>query len=105
MEWWKLQLLIWFFWILWVLCGTVDKGIENIRDPLPDGSRRGFSWMPIIPVLPLAFWGVAELIDIAVAPWGSLAIGLLHAILGAYALAYFILRAATLRTLAKNHSA
>jgi hypothetical protein len=33
---------------------------------------------PVIPVFPLALWGIALLIDFVVDPWGTWIIGLAH---------------------------
>jgi hypothetical protein len=38
---------------------------------IPEGQRGGVSLAPIIPFVPLAFWGVALLADLAIWPWGT----------------------------------
>jgi hypothetical protein len=76
---WLLLAFIFFVWCLWVAAAIAQVAVENARHPLPNGQRRGMSAAPVIPVFPLALWGAAELIDLAVDPWGTIVIGSLHA--------------------------
>ena len=83
MPWWILPSSISLAWLLWILAGASQVGLEDARNPLSDGGRRSFSPAPVIPIFPLAFWGLAKLIDWVAAPWGSTIITGLHAILAA----------------------
>jgi hypothetical protein len=82
MPWWLLLILLFLVWILCAILGALQVAIENVRHPLADGSRRGFSAAPAIPFFPLGFWIAAILIDAIAAPWGTLSIGSLHAVFG-----------------------
>ena len=79
MFWWLLLLCLLLVWCLWAVAATMEVAVRDARRPLPDGRRRGMSPMPIFPVFPLAFWGVAKLIDLIMDPWGTTVIGSLHA--------------------------
>jgi hypothetical protein len=85
MPWWILPSSICLAWALWVVACATQVELENARHPLPDGGRRGFSPAPVIPVFPLVFWGLARLIDLFAAPWGSIVIASLH---GMFAVVY-----------------
>ena len=77
---WQLLLLICFVWFLWAVACVAQKCVENARNPLPNGQRRGFSCFPFFPIFPLSSWGIALLIDWVAEPWGIWIIGLLHAL-------------------------
>jgi len=79
MPWWLLLLIVFFVWCLWAAAGAAQVAVENARHPLPDGQRRGMSFVPVIPVFPLVFWGAAKLIDLVVDPWGTRIVASLHA--------------------------
>jgi hypothetical protein len=79
MPWWMLPLSICLAWLLWIFACVAQVGLEDARNPLPDGRRRSFSPAPVVPLFPLAFWGLAKLIDLFAAPWGSTVIVVLHA--------------------------
>lgn len=83
---WLLLSSISVAWLLWCFAGVWEVKVEDRRNPLPDGTRRGFSIVPVIPLYPVALWGIAKLIDRFANPWGSVSIVLLHAILGVVAL-------------------
>jgi len=79
-PWWILPSSICLAWAFWVVACAFQVGLEDARNPLPDGGRRGFSPAPVIPVFPLVFWGGALLIDLFAAPWGSTVMTALHGI-------------------------
>ena len=38
------------------------------------------SVIPVIPLCPLVFWGIATLIDLGIDPWGTILVGALHVV-------------------------
>jgi hypothetical protein len=50
-----------------------------MRNPLPNQQRWGYSIVPFIPIIPLAAWGLAKLIDRWAGPWGTRVMASLHA--------------------------
>ncbi len=66
---------------MWALACVMGTAIVNACDGLREGDRHGPSIAPIIPFFPLAFWGIAKLIDLAIDPWGTRVIGGFHAAL------------------------
>lgn len=73
-------LLLWVFsvWMLWVMAVAAQKAVEDAEGGIPQENRRGTSWLPMIPLFPLTFWGAALLIDLAFPIWGTWAIASLH---------------------------
>lgn len=55
--------------------------MSEARRGIPEGERRGVSIFPGLPVFPLAFWGIALLVDWGFYPWGTITVGGLHVIL------------------------
>jgi hypothetical protein len=58
--WWLLA-LVFIAWILWGAACVAQKAVTNAQ--LPKERRGGVSLLPVIPIFPMAFWGVAVLID------------------------------------------
>lgn len=81
MPWWLLLLFLFFVWCLGVASEVGRVAVENLRRPLPNGTRRGVAVLPIIPLFPLLFWGAAMLIELVVDPWGRIVVGAIHALL------------------------
>jgi hypothetical protein len=73
-------MFIFFVWCLWAVAAIAQVEIENTRCPLPKGQRRGMSGVSVIPIFSLVFWGMAEIIDLFVDPWGTVVIGSIHII-------------------------
>ena len=88
---WILPAGIWSTWTFWVVAAATQKTAEDARQGVPRGLRRGTSALPIIPLCPLAFWGLAIRVDYGAAPWGTVAVGAAHAVFAA-ALAVSIAR-------------
>jgi len=80
MPWGLLLAFIFFVWCLGAVSEIAQVELEKRRRPLPDGSRRGISLLPVIPVGSLLLSGAAELIDVAVDPWGTIIVCTLHAV-------------------------
>ena len=80
LSWWLLLIFIFFVWCLWVVAATAQVEVKNVRQPLPNGQRRGMSAAPVVPVFPLVLWGVAEITDLVIDPWGTVVIGSLHVV-------------------------
>ena len=66
-------------WVAWCAAGIAQVKLEDARRGVPKAERRGSTSLPIIPLLPLAVWGVALLIDLAADPWGTWVVGSIHA--------------------------
>jgi len=98
-------LLLWLFvvWCVWAVAATLQVGLTNIRDPLPNGQRRGMSVLPVIPLYPVVLWGIALLIDIVRSPWGTRGIFCIH-LLFAVVLAVSIVRDAVRLARARKSS-
>ena len=77
-------LFLWvlFVWVLAMVAATLETRQRDLRDPLPHGHQRHMSWAPAIPLYPLAFWGLAKVIDTWAYPWGTRAIASIHLLLG-----------------------
>ena len=60
-----------------LLNGPLDR---EAYGGIPEGQRGGVSILPGIPVFPLAFWGIAWMIDRAARPWGTIVIGVAHVV-------------------------
>ena len=79
---WLLPIFIFAVWALWVIAACGENAVRQARRGLPSGQRGGISILPVMPVFPLAFWGIAVLVDCFAAPWGSRVIGSLHGLYG-----------------------
>ena len=84
MSWWLLLLFIFIVWFLWAAAATAQVAADNARRPLPDGHERGLLVFPVIPVMPLMFWGGAKLIDLIADPWGTVLVAGFHALLAVF---------------------
>lgn len=82
MPWWGLLIEVLVVWLLWGIAAAVGHAVADTRSGIPEGQRGGVSIAPIFPVFPLAFWGVALLVDRAIGPWGTLVVSWFHAVLG-----------------------
>ena len=60
----------------------VSRAAAEARRGVPKEQRGGVSIAPIIPFVPLGFWGAALLVDSIAGPWGTLAVGWFHVALG-----------------------
>jgi hypothetical protein len=81
MSWWLLLLFVFLVWCLWAAAAISQVAALNARHPLPDGHERGMTLVPVIPVMPLIFWGGAKLIDLIADPWGTMLVASFHALL------------------------
>lgn len=99
-----LLVFVFLVWCLWVFAASMQVAVENARNPLPGGGRRGVSPAPAIPVCPLVFWGAARGLDLVVDPWGTRIIGSLHAIFAAALLSTIVLDSWRLLAMSKHDS-
>ena len=76
---WTLLLLVTITWLLWAVGALYGHYIAKCEGRVRPDS--GVSLAPILPIFPLVFFGLAKLVDMFVAPWGSWIIGSLHALL------------------------
>src|SRR5262245_28713032 len=77
---WLLLVFLFLIWILWAVAASAQKSLQDAQRGLPKGQRGNMSVFPVIPVFPLAFWGIAVLVDQFAAPWGTRTIGVLHSL-------------------------
>ena len=68
-----LPVFIFVVWILWIPVGLLERAAR--RD------TGGFSFLPIIPVLPLCAWGLAALLNWFHERLGLMIVGGLHVLL------------------------
>jgi hypothetical protein len=73
-----LPLVLLVSWFAFVLMPAGEKAIEDEQRGVPEDKRQGTSIFPGFPIMPLAFWAIAWLLDRFVAPWGSRAMLILH---------------------------
>lgn len=83
MNWWALLLVVFAVWLFAAFAGVFHAHAEHERRGTPRDQRSGVSLVPLIPIAPLAFWGVALLADLVAAPLGTFGIGWLHAVFAA----------------------
>ena len=88
---WLLPILLFAVWVLWVFAAVAEVRARELRCGTPKEQRGGVSILPVIPLFPLFFWGVAWLADRLFAPWGSVAVAVLHLVLAA-AMAFTFVR-------------
>jgi hypothetical protein len=82
MPWWGLLIEVFIVWLLWVVAAAQGRAVAEARRRVPKEQRGGVSIAPIIPFVPLGFWGAALLVDSIAGPWGTLAVGWFHVALG-----------------------
>lgn len=80
---WVLPVLLFVVWCLWALAAIVGLRARELRRGTPKEQRGGVSILPVIPLFPMVFWGVAWVADRWFAPWGTLAVGVAHTVLAA----------------------
>jgi hypothetical protein len=88
---WLLPVLLFAVWSLWAFAAAAERRAKELRRNTPREQRGSVSIFPVMPLFPLWFWGMARLADIWFAPWGSLAVGVLHLVLAA-AMAFTLVR-------------
>ena len=93
MPWWALAIEVFAVWILWCFAAVAGHVVDDTRNGIPDGSGKGVSIVPIMPVFPLVFLELSLMVDQAFAPWGTRFVSWLHVLLGLGFMG-FILRAA-----------
>src|SRR5262245_50794102 len=78
---WVNLALVFGAWILFVVWGLAQRAVENAH--LPKDQQGGFSILPAFPIMPLAIWGLASIIDMVVEPRGTQVVGVLHGMVAA----------------------
>jgi hypothetical protein len=63
-------------WGSWVVFGAADAAVEVAEGRRPPDA--GFSFVPVIPLFPLLFWGAAVWIDSVAPPLGTYTVTALH---------------------------
>jgi len=74
-----LPITIFVAWLAFAVVPAGPKAIEDAKQGVPDDQTQGTSIMPLFPVLPLAMWGIAWLINRRYATWGNWGMLWLHA--------------------------
>jgi hypothetical protein len=99
---WLLPFLIFGAWVLAVFAGGARKQCDGAARGLPPCERGGVSWLPIVPLAPLFFWCAALLVDTDFSPWGTVAVGSLHAVMATTNAVWLALDLRRLRALDKQ---
>lgn len=81
---WLLLLLLLIVWWIWVIACATQAALRQKKDEGSTDTKAGTSILPGFPLFPLAFWGVALLIDHRWRPWGTWAIAGLHLTYGVF---------------------
>ena len=76
---WTLVAIVVVAWLLWAAVGLFSLEADKIQKKRPPDA--GFSILPVVPLFPLLFIGLAWLIDEYAWPWGTRIIGGLHVLL------------------------
>ncbi len=75
---WALFILLFVAWFLWLFACMAEVALTEARKGVPQGQGRLVSIFPGIPIFPLAFWGIALLIDQFFLPWGTNLVAGIH---------------------------
>jgi hypothetical protein len=78
MPWWGLLLWVAFSEFLANLSGLMKVSLENVKNPLPDGTQRGYSCTCFIPCFSVVMLGIALAIDQVAEPWGTWGVAAFH---------------------------
>jgi hypothetical protein len=70
---WTLIILIGLAWLSYPIAGAAGCAEDVVDGKRPKGA--GFSFLPELIILPVAFFGVAALIDFFAMPWGRRIVG------------------------------
>lgn len=97
MTWWALLLWICAVWVLWIVVCVASLRADVAEKKRP--SDAGFSFVPAIPVIPAALFGLAKLLDHFAPMWGTFVIARIHLIYAA------LLLYTTLRDLRRERTA
>lgn len=100
MSWWALLIWICAVWLLWVVACVASLRAETAEKKRPPDA--GFSFVPVIPAMPAALFGLAMLLDHFIPSWGTFVVARIHlvyAVLLLYATVRDIRRARTARSL------
>jgi len=81
MPWWLLLMIVALTWCLWAFATVFQRAASEATKKVPRGKRGGVSLLPVIPLFPLAFFGIAKLADTFVTSWGTRVIGTSHILL------------------------
>lgn len=83
-------------WLLWAVVCRLALAADKLQKKRPPDA--GFSIVPVIPLFPLLFIGLAWLIDRFASPWGTRIVGGLHLLLIAIYLIGIIYEARRMRS-------
>ena len=78
---WGLLSLLCVAWIVWAFACMTEVALSESRKGIPEGERRSVSILPVIPLFPLVFWGIALFIDQFFEPWGTNVMASIHIVL------------------------
>ena len=75
---WILPTIVFLVWTLYPLVGAAQLAAEDVRRGTPVAGRRGVSPASVIPLAPIAAWGLAWLGNRAADSPGTVVVGALH---------------------------
>ena len=78
---WQLLVGLFVVWMLWAIAAMMERAAEDVRKGIPKEQRGHVSIVPVIPLFPLFFWGVACLLDLFVSHLGTVLVSGGHVVL------------------------
>ena len=63
-----LLVVVFAAWVGWFVASLAGIRLEEARRGVPKAERRSVTVLPIVPLFPLAVWGVALMIDLVADP-------------------------------------
>ena len=102
MPWWIVLPVatVAYFSVFWII--AAQRAIEDAKNGVPEGKRRGVSLLPTIPFYPLAAWGIAAYLDDSGSRWGSTIVVWFHIALLVLSVAINIFYGFKLRAIRKQ---
>jgi hypothetical protein len=80
MSWWLLFIFVTLTWFAWCAGAILELKADKLEGKCPPDA--GCSLVPIVPLYPLALFGIAMLLDKFLTPWGTRIILWFHIALG-----------------------
>ena len=81
---WLLLVVLCVVWFLWFVAEAAELAASEAARGVPENQREGVPLLPAVPLFPLLFWAIALLVDLFADPWGTVAVGSLHALLAVW---------------------
>lgn len=77
---WILPIWLLLVWVLWAFACSYQRALADTRAGVPPERRARVSIFPVVPLYPLAAWGLAAIGDRFVGPYGSIVMAVLHGV-------------------------